>query len=136
MHADVTPIAAEKTREELDETTRAIIGAAQKVSRVLGTGFLERVYENALSIELRRIGLEVEQQRAVHVRYGGEIVGDYFTDLFVSSSVIVEIKAVKGLERIHQAQCVHYLRATGLRVCLLLNFGHTRLEVKRIVCNF
>src|SRR5688572_11070382 len=127
MYADAAPIAADKSRERLDEITAAIIGAAYKVSSRLGFGFLDKVYENALAIELRNAGLQVDQQRPVFVRYGEEIVGDYITDLLVEGAVVVEIKAVPALERRQHAQCVNYLRATGLRVCLLLNFGRPRL---------
>jgi GxxExxY protein len=136
MNADATPIAADTTREGLDEVTRKIIGAAYRVCSALGPGFLEKVYENALAHELRTSGLRVEQQRPIHVRYNGEIVGAYVTDLLVDECVVLEIKAVAGLERMHHSQCVNYLRATGLRVCLLLNFGRPNLELKRIVCNF
>jgi len=111
--------------------TRRIIGSAQTVSNTLGCGFLEKVYENALAIELRRNDLQVEQQKEVHVRYRGEIVGIYIADLLVEGSVLVELKAVFALDRIHRAQCINYLRATGHRLCLLLNFGLPRLDVER-----
>ena len=136
MYADATPIAADKTREGLDEITKVVIGAAHKVSTTLGFGFLEKVYENALAIEIGGRGLRVDRQRPIHVRYGSHVVGDYVTDLLVEESVIVEVKAVTGLDRNHHAQCINYLRATDLRVCLLLNFGRSRLELRRIVSNF
>ena len=136
MYADATPIAADKTREEIDGITGRVIGAAQRVSRVLGWGFLERVYENALIIELERAGLSVEQQRPCQVRYRDVVVGAYVTDLLVEASVVVEIKAVEKLDRLHVAQCVNYLRATHLRVGLLLNFGVPRLEWRRVVHQF
>ena len=113
--------------------TRRIIGAAQTVSNTLGCGFLEKVYENALAIELRRTDLEVEQQKAIHVRYREEIVGVYVADLIVENAVLVELKAAVALDRNHRAQCINYLRATGHRICLLLNFGLPRLDVERIV---
>ena len=134
--ADAPPIAADKPREWMDDLTARIIGAAYKVSSTLGSGFLEKVYENALAIELREAGLSSRKQHAVKVRYRGEVVGNYLTDLLVEGSVVVEIKVVDGLEASHRAQCIHYLRATGLRVCLLLNFGRPRLELRRIVRNF
>ena len=123
-------------RKELDDITRTIIGAALKVSRVLGVGFLEKVYENALFLELKGAGLQLEQQAPIHVHYGADIVGIYSADLLVESSVIVELKAQRSLEDIHRLQCTHYLRATGLRVALLLNFGRPRLEFRRIVNHF
>ncbi len=117
----------------LDHLTEQIIGSALTVSNALGTGFLEKVYENALAHELRKGGLAVLQQRGVTVMYDGVIVGDYAVDLLVQEAVIVELKAVKAMVEIHRAQCINYLRATGLQVCLLLNFGNPRLEIKRIV---
>jgi GxxExxY protein len=136
MNADTTPIAADLERLHLDAISSQVIGAAQKVSSRLGCGFLEKVYENSLMVELARKGLQVEQQRLVHVTYEGVIVGDYIPDLVVEDSILVEVKAVTGLDAIHRRQCINYLRATGYRICLLLNFGQPRLEVKRLVWNF
>jgi GxxExxY protein len=136
MSADMPPISADEVRQELDRVTRTVIGAAQRVSGILGQGFLEKVYENALAVQLRRSGMRVEQQCPVHVRYEGEIVGDYIADLIVEDKVAVELKTVTFLDRVHRSQCINYLRATGLRVCLLLNFGQRRLEVRRIVHRF
>jgi GxxExxY protein len=110
-----------------------IIGCAINVSNALGAGFLEKVHENALAHELRKAGLRVEQQRAVVVRYDGIVVGEYTVDLLVDDCVLVELKAVKALDDIHRAQCINYLKASGLQVCLLLNFGNPRLEMKRLV---
>ena len=118
---------------ELNDLTDRIIGSALTVSNALGAGFLEKVYENALAHELRKAGLAVAQQRGVTVTYDGVTVGDYAVDLLVQESVIVELKATKAVANIHRAQCINYLRATGLQVCLLLNFGNPRLEIKRIV---
>jgi GxxExxY protein len=81
----------------------------------------------------RKAGLAIEQQRGVAVRYDGVIVGEYATDLMVDGAVIVELKAVRELDDVHRAQCLNYLKATGLRVCLLINFGKPRLEVKRLM---
>ena len=117
----------------LDHLTDRIIGSALTVSNALGAGFLEKVYENALAQELRRAGLAVAQQRGVAVTYDGVIVGDYAVDLLIQETVIVELKATKAVANVHRAQCINYLRATGLQVCLLLNFGNPRLEIKRIV---
>ena len=136
MNADVTPMNADARRARLDQVSRTIIGAAQRVGLRLGHGFLEKVYENALVIELRKMSLEVEQQRPVLVYYDQHIVGNYVPDLLVEGAVIVEIKAVIGLDPVHRQQCLNYLRATGHRVCVLLNFGQPRLEVRRLVWHF
>jgi GxxExxY protein len=119
--------------EKLNEVTERIIGCAYAVSNGLGVGFLEKVYENALIHELRKAGLNAGQQQPIKVLYDGVIVGDYFADIVVEESVIVELKAVKTFDNIHFAQCVNYLRATGMRVCLLINFGRTKVEIKRFV---
>jgi GxxExxY protein len=133
MATDRPQIATDHDREELNALTWRVIGAGQKVSRALGIGFLEKVYENALRIELERGGLQVSQQQPLEVRYEGEIVGAYVTDLLIESKVLIELKAQQALDRVHHAQCVHYLRATGLPLCLLLNFGRPRLEVRRVI---
>ena len=127
---------ADEKRKQLDRVTAKIIGAAQRVSSALGIGFLEKVYENALAIELRKGGVLVKQQHLLKVFYEGEIVGEYAADLIVENEVVVELKAVRALDNVHQAQCMNYLRATKLTVCLLLNFGTSRLQVKRIVNGF
>jgi GxxExxY protein len=137
MNADGSaPMNAAMRREWLDGISRTIIGGAQAVNSKLGFGFLEKVYENALAIELRNRGMKLDHQHPVHVRCGEEIVGDYIADLLIEGSIVVEVKAVSVLNRAHHAQCINYLRATGLSVCLLLNFGRPRLELKRIVWNF
>ena len=112
--------------------TERIIGCAFRVMNTLGAGFLEKVYENALAQELREAGLQFCQQQAVTVRYHNVIVGEYMTDLVVEKTVVVELKAVKALDRVHTAQCINYLKATGLPVCLLINFGKPRLEIQRL----
>jgi GxxExxY protein len=90
------------------------------------------VYENALAHELRKSGLAVSQQHLIKVYYDGVIVGDYTADLFVENTVIVEIKANKGLEESQIAQCLNYLKATGQKIGLLINFGKPRIEIKRV----
>jgi GxxExxY protein len=120
----------------MDGITERIIGCAYTVGTGLGSGFLEKVYENALCHELRKVGFAVEQQRSLRVCYDGVIVGDYVADVVVEGRVIVELKAVRALDDIHVAQCLNYLKATGLSVCLLLNFGTARVQVKRIVHEF
>ena len=126
----------DKRRLELDEITRKIIGCVHTVSNTLGCGFVEKVYENALVIELRRAGLSVEQQYGIKVRYDQVVVGEFVADLLVDESVIVELKAVKALDEIYSAQCLNYIKATGLTVCLLVNFGNPRADIKRIVLDF
>lgn len=113
-----------------DELTHNVIGAAYKVHNQLGAGFLEKVYENALRLELNKQGLEVEQQVPIAVYYENEIVGDYYADLWVEKRIIVEIKAVQSLTTNHEVQLVNYLTATGLDTGLLLNFGPS-VQVKR-----
>jgi GxxExxY protein len=113
-----------------EEITSQIIGAAFKVHSYFGFGFPEKVYENALVIELRKLGLKAEQQKPLTVRYYDAVVGEYVCDLIVNDKVLVELKSVSSLAEAHHAQIVCYLRATGLEVGLLLNFGH-RVEYKR-----
>ena len=116
-----------------DPLTQAIIGCALGVSNELGAGFLEKVYENALLYELRGAGLQAEAQVALKVRYKNAIVGEYFADLIVERQVLIELKAVRVFDDSHQAQVLNYLKATGLRKGLLLNFGAPRLGIKRLV---
>ncbi len=115
------------------DLSRSVIGAALRVSNSLGVGFLEKVYENALAIELRFSGHEVEQQRAIDVRYRGEVVGLYQADLLVDGRLVVELKVAEALLPIHKAQCLNYLRATGLETGLVINFGRPHLEIRRIL---
>jgi GxxExxY protein len=112
--------------------TEAIIGAGFAVSNTLGCGFLEKVYENALAIELRRHGFDVKQQVPMEVRYREEIVGLYQADLVVQNAVVVELKAARDIDPTHRAQCLNYLRASGLSIGLVMNFGRTRLDVQRV----
>lgn len=123
-------------KRRLDGITEKIIGCAYQVANFPGAGFLEKVYENALAIELRKAKLEFEQQKPIRILYDGKNVGDYFVDLLVESGVVVELKAKKTLEEIHMAQCLNYLKGTQLKVCLLMNFGPPRIQIKRIVNNF
>ena len=116
----------------LEAVCESIIGAAFRVSNTLGAGFLEKVYGNALAHELRKAGLPVIQQYPVKVMYDGMAVGDYVADLLVAGCVIVELKCVKHLEDLHHAQCLNYLRATGLHRCLIFNFHSPKAVVKRV----
>jgi GxxExxY protein len=118
---------------ERDELTRRIIGCAYTVSNSLGCGFLEKVYENALIHELRKSGLRVHQQYRIPIEYDGMLVGDYVADLAVEGVVLVELKCCVRFEDIHVAQCLNYLKATGYNVCLLMNFGKPKIEVKRLL---
>ncbi len=108
-----------------------VIGGAMKVHSKLGSGFLESVYRNALGWELRNAGLSVEPEKQIAVQYEGQLVGSFAADMFVNGVLIVEIKAVQMLAKIHEVQLVNYLTATGLDDGLLLNFGTTRFEFKR-----
>jgi GxxExxY protein len=114
------------------DLTEKIIGAFYKVYNTLGYGFSEKVYENALAHELRKLGLQVEPQARIVVYYDGEVVGEYQADLVVNGVVIVELKAVRQLTEEHEAQLLNYLKATPIEVGLLLNFG-PKAEIKRRV---
>jgi GxxExxY protein len=115
----------------LSEISERIIGCAFTVSNSLGTGFFEKVYENALAHEMRKRGLVVAQQHPIVVRYDGVIVGEYVADFLVEHLVLVELKHAKLLDDVHVAQCLNYLKATGLHLCLLINFGKPRVEIRR-----
>ena len=112
--------------------TEKIIGAAYKVHNTLGSGFLEKVYQNSLAIELQSLNFIVDAEKPIKVYYFGEIVGNYIADITVDDKVIIEIKAIKELSDIHEVQLVNYLKATGIEVGLLINFG-TSVQVKRRV---
>jgi GxxExxY protein len=112
--------------------TERIIGCALRVSNTLGCGFLEKVYENALTHEARKCGLTVLQQVQSPVFYDGVEVGRYVADLLVDHRVIVEVKATKAIDDIHKAQVLNYLRATNLQVGIILNFGTPRLGIRRL----
>jgi GxxExxY protein len=115
---------------KVDDLTQKIIGCAYKVHNALGPGFLERVYENALRIELEKLGLDVKQQEPINVGYDGQIVGEYYADLWVDGRVVIELKAVQTLTQRHEVQLVNCLTATGIEDGLLLNFGSS-VQVKR-----
>jgi GxxExxY protein len=120
------------TEEQLNALSEKVIGCAYNVSNKLGSGFLEKVYENALAHELRKLGLKVEIQKPIPVVYDGVIVGDYFADLVVQGVLLIELKVSKGFDDNHKAQCINYLNATHLPLCLLINFGRPRVEIKRL----
>ena len=113
-----------------DELTQTIIGCAYTVHNKLGPGFLEKVYENALRIELEKQGFRVKQQEPISVVYDGQVVGEYYADLWVDERVVVELKAALTLAKEHEVQLVNYLTATKVDLGLLLNFGPS-VHVKR-----
>lgn len=127
---------ADREKSEMKQLTEKVIQCAFTVSNTLGCGFLEKVYENALVHELRKAGLQVQQQHGITVYYDGVAVGEYTADLLVEGVLLLELKAVKDLDDIHLAQCLNYLKATNLRLCLLMNFAKPKLEVRRVVNNY
>jgi len=118
---------------DLNELTYLINGAIFEVNRILGPGFLGKVYENALLMELKARGIKAEAQYPIKVRYKDKIVGEYFADLMVEDRVIIELKTVDKIEKIHEAQLLNYLKATGISVGLLVNFKNTKAEIKRLI---
>src|SRR5438552_1572584 len=119
------------TEEELNALTERIIGCAFKVSNTLGCGFLEKVYENALVHELLKNGFKAEPQHLINVLYDGLVVGEFFADILVNDTILLELKATTEHHDIFTAQCLNYLKATGKELCLLINFGKPRVDVKR-----
>jgi GxxExxY protein len=119
------------TEDQLNALTERIIGCAFKISNTLGCGFLEKVYENALVHELRKQGLKAEPQQPINVYYDGVLVCEFFADIVVENTVLLELKATADHHDVFTAQCLNYLKATGKPLCLLLNFGKPRLEIKR-----
>lgn len=111
--------------------TQVVIGCAFDVMNELGAGFLESVYGKALLLALRQRGQKAEAQQPIKVTFRGECVGEFFADLVVDGKIIVELKAVKAIAPEHQAQVINYLKATGIEVGLLINFGNPRLEYRR-----
>jgi GxxExxY protein len=117
------------------DLTEAIIQAYYKVYNTMGYGFLEKVYENCMAIELRKRGLEVVKQDRINVFYEGEQVGEYYSDLFVNGKVIIELKAVEVIIQEHENQLVNYLKATEIEVGLLMNFGPKPSFKRKIFTN-
>ncbi|MBK8465950.1 MAG: GxxExxY protein [Chloracidobacterium sp.] len=120
------------TESELNALSEKVIGCAYAIGNTLGCGFLEKVYENALAHEIRKLGVKVEIQRPLHVIYDGVIVGEYFADLLIEDVLLIELKTTNGFSDNHKAQCINYLNATKLPLCLLINFGRPRVEIKRV----
>ena len=117
----------------INDITYAINGAIFEVTRVLGPSFLEKVYENALLIELKKQGLKAEGQVPIKVIYKENTVGEYIADILVEGRVIVELKTVQKLDKTHEAHLLNYLKATGIKVGLLVNFKDPKAEIKRMV---
>jgi GxxExxY protein len=115
-----------------DELTGKILEASFEVSRELGAGFLETVYEKALLVALRHKGIKAVCQVPLHVRFRGVVVGDFFADILVEEKVLIELKAVGRVVSGHKAQAINYLKATGIEIGLLINFGNPRLEYYRL----
>jgi len=118
---------------EFDALSSRVINSALRVHRELGPGFLESIYHAALLVQLRMDGLKADAQKEVHISYAGVEVGLHRLDLVVDDTVVVELKAVRGFDDAHLAQVLSYLKASGLKIGLLLNFGGPTLKVKRIV---
>lgn len=125
----MTQIAA----DELNALSQRVIACAFAVHSELGNGFLEKVYENALCVELEKNGLKIERQKPLNVFYAGTLVGEFQADIVVENALILELKAVSALTDAHGAQCINYLKATGRPLCLLINFGEVRARVKRFI---
>ena len=115
------------------ELSYFIVGLAIQVRQELGFGFLEKVYENALMVLLEENGIKAEQQVHIKIRFHGHIVGDYIADILVKDQVILELKSQDKITNMDKAQAINYLKATGIRLAILLNFGKTTLEHERIV---
>ena len=118
-----------------DKLSQQVIGCAYEVSNTLGVGFFEKVYEKALCHELKNSGLQFQCQKPVLVKYKGSDVGEYIADIIVQDELLLELKAVTAICREHEAQLLNYLKATGLSIGLLLNFGKPRLGIKRMIWN-
>jgi len=117
------------------EITEKIIKAFYNVYNTLGYGFLEKVYENAMLIELNKLGLWCENQEKINVYYNKKLVGDYYADIVVENKVIIELKAIEKVNPIHETQLVNYLKSTTMKVGLLLNFGKQPQHIRKVLSN-
>jgi len=133
MNTDGTQIKAGEKDFSLEPVTRQLIGAAFEVHNELGFGFLEKVYQRALQVELQLRGVKVELEPKLQVHFKGVVVGDYAADLLVAEKVIVELKTDAEYQPVHEAQLLNELHATGVRLGYLINFGRERVEYKRMV---
>ena len=118
---------------EYEAISEKIIGAAFEINKVLGYGFLEKVYQKAMQVQLKDLGLKTELEIPIKVRFKGYIIGDYFADLLVEEKVVVELKVAENYNSKDEAQLINELKATGIRVGLLINFGKQRVEFKRLI---
>jgi GxxExxY protein len=118
-----------------EEISKHVINAFYAVYNKLGNGFLEKVYENAFVIELRKRGFKVEQQKKIDVYYDGEKVGEYYADICVNDIIILELKAAENIAPEHEAQLIHYLKATNIELGLLFNFGPKPQFIRRVFSN-
>lgn len=116
-----------------EDLTFRIIGIAMKVHNDLGSGFLEKVYENGMIVHFEREKIKAEQQKEIKINYLGKEIGNYIADIFIEEKVIVELKTVEKLSDVHTAQLLNYLKATGIRIGLLINFKNEKLEYKRYI---
>jgi GxxExxY protein len=114
-----------------DPLTQKVIGEAMYVHRVLGSGFLESIYHNALLPRLKTLGLKTESQKPLPVFFDGQLIGEFFADIIIDDCLILELKAISSLSSAHEVQLVNYLAATKIEIGLLINFGARSLEFKR-----
>ena len=134
MDTDETQISKAGEKDfSLQPVTEQLIGAAFEVHNTLGYGFLEKVYQRAMQVELQLRGVKVELEPKIQVQFKGIIVGDYAADLFVENKTIVELKTDAAYQAIHEAQLLNELRGTGIKLGYLINFGRERVEYKRMV---
>jgi len=113
--------------------TEKIIYCALKVHTTLGCGFLEKIYRSAMEIECKKNNLSIKIQHPALVLYNGKIIGTYYADMVVEDKVLIELKALKAFDTVHYSQIINYLKATELKVGLLLNFGSSSLQIKRMI---
>ncbi len=119
-----------------EEITGKILEACFEVSNELNIGYLESVYEKALLVALRQKGLKAENQIPLQVKFRGEVVGEFFVDVLVESKILIELKVASGLTKVNYAQTINYLKATGIEVGLLVNFGNPKIEYRRFQNKF
>ena len=122
--------------KKIDVTSNHIIGAAIKVHKTLGPGFLESIYHNSIKIELKKCNLPFETEKVILIKYEDALVGEHRLDLVVNNEVVVELKAVQDITDIHIAQVISYLKASGLKLGLILNFSKKIIDIKRVVLGF
>ena len=133
MDTDETQIKTGEKDFSLQPVTQHLIGAAFEVHNILGFGFLEKVYQRAMQVELQSRGVKVELEPKIHVQFKGIIVGDYAADLLVADKIIVELKTDTTYQSAHEAQLLNELRGTGIKLGYLINFGREKVECKRMV---